>query len=155
VVLTRFLLWAWRAPLPRWLRWILMWWKNPKFVATVAAVVCNEHGELLLFHHTYRPDYPWGLPGGYLEHNEDPARAIAREIMEEAGLEVRVHGPLLISRDPHRPRLDIIFQAEVTGGTFRPSLEVSQARFFPLDALPHLTLDTREVIQAALQPGDR
>lgn len=146
--LTRFFLWAWRAPLPDWLRWALIWLTNPKFVATVAAVVRNERGEVLLFHHTYRKQYPWGLPGGLLERNEDPALAIAREIQEESGLQVRVLGPLLITRDRRYPRLDIIYLAELAGGDFRPSQEVSQASFYPPGDLPNVSEDTRALIRA-------
>jgi ADP-ribose pyrophosphatase YjhB (NUDIX family) len=147
------LLWVWRAPLPDWLRWALIWLITPKFVTTVAAVVRNERGEVLLFHHTYRKQYPWGLPGGLLERSEEPALAIAREILEESGLVVRVLCPLQVTRDARYARLDIIYLAEVVSGAFRPSLEVSEAGFFPLDALPHLTIDTRELIRSALRSG--
>lgn len=149
--LKRFLLWLWRAPFPDWLRWMFLWVKYPKFVATVVAVILNERGETLLFHHTYRTEYPWGLPGGWMEFNEDPAEAVQREIEEESGLRVRVLRPLWIGSDPDRPRLDMAFLAEVEEGCFRPSDEVDQAAYFAPDAMPELTIRARRLIRTAYE----
>lgn len=149
--LNRFLLWLWGAPFPDWLRWLFLWVKYPRFLATVAAVIVNERGEVLLFHHTYRRSYPWGLPGGWLERSEDPALAIQREVEEESGLHIRVLRPLLAARDPVKARLDLIFLAKLVGGCFRPSDEVDQALFYPLEALPALSVDAKEVIRAAVE----
>lgn len=148
--LHRFLLWLWRAPFPDWLRWLFLWSIYPKYMATVAAVVLNRQGETLLFHHTYRREHPWGLPGGWLERNEEPAAAVQREIEEESGLCVRVLRPLWVGRETRRARLDIVFVAEVVGGSFRPSAEVDQAAYFSLEALPPLTRRARRLIQMAL-----
>lgn len=144
--LTALMLWVWRLPLPDWLRWLLLWLKNPHFLATVAAVIINERGEVLLFRHTYRRELPWGLPGGWLERNEDPDQAIEREIMEEAGLTVRVLYPLTVGRDYYRRRLDVVYIARLEGGAFRPSQEVVEMRFFAREELPALSNHTRQII---------
>lgn len=147
----RFVLWLWRTPLPDWLRTLLMWMFNAKFVATVAAVLLNERGEVLLFHHTYRRDFPWALPGGWLERSEDPPLAIAREIREESGLEVRILGPLWVGRDKFYPRLDIIYLGQVENGDFHPSPEVSEARYFSIDDLPPVGPGTVSLVRAAIE----
>lgn len=149
--LTALMLWVWRLPLPDWLRWLLLWLKNPHFVATVAAVIINERGEVLLFRHTYRRDLPWGLPGGWLERSEDPDKAIEREMMEEAGLTVRVLYPLIVGRDRNRRRLDVVYIARLEGGAFRPSQEVSEMRYFSAGALPVLSNHTRDIILMAME----
>lgn len=145
----RLALWLWRAPLPGWLRALLMWTFNAKFVATVAAVLLNEQGEVLLFHHTYRRDFPWALPGGWLERGEDPELAIAREIHEEAGFSVRILRPLWVGRDKFYPRLDIVFLGQVEDGVFQASNEVDEARYFPINDMPPVGPGTLRLVQYA------
>ncbi|MEW5959629.1 MAG: NUDIX hydrolase [Chloroflexota bacterium] len=58
-------------------------------VGAVGAVF-NEQGQVLLVKHVFRPFYPWGLPGGWLERGEDPVQAVQRECQEELGLRVEV-----------------------------------------------------------------
>lgn len=66
------------------------------FNCRVFGVILNEEGKILLIRRNkdYLPDNPeyigWELPGGGLEHGEDPKDAIARETMEEAGIVVGV-----------------------------------------------------------------
>jgi ADP-ribose pyrophosphatase YjhB (NUDIX family) len=136
-------LWGW-LPIPFALRWPILWLGTHKFLVGVAAVVLNERGEVLLFRHTYRGKLPWGLPGGWLKRREDPARAVEREIREEAGLEVRVLGPVWASTEKHA-QVDVVYCARLLGGVFRPSPEVSEAAFFPLDRLPAMAGGARDI----------
>jgi 8-oxo-dGTP diphosphatase len=51
--------------------------------------VTNAHGEILLLQRSRSDDrrpLGWDLPGGNVEHNEDPNQAVLRELQEEAGL---------------------------------------------------------------------
>jgi 8-oxo-dGTP pyrophosphatase MutT (NUDIX family) len=60
----------------------------------VRGVVTNAAGEVLLIEHTYVRG--WYLPGGGIERGETAEEALARELMEEAG--VRLTGrPTLVS----------------------------------------------------------
>lgn len=43
---------------------------------------CDEDGRVLLAHHASRN---WTLPGGRVEHAEDPFDAVIREVAEETG----------------------------------------------------------------------
>ena len=117
-------------------RWGLTWLLMPKFLVGVLAVIFDDRGRVLLLKHTYRPDYPWGLPGGWLKAGEGAAEGIERELLEETGLAVRAIRPLMVGGDGQRPRLDLVFSCEYESGTFRPSAEVSEARFFDPAALP-------------------
>jgi ADP-ribose pyrophosphatase YjhB (NUDIX family) len=150
-MLTRFVLWLWKMPLPWWLRFAGIWLFNPKFVATTSAVVLNERNEVLLFHHTYRGRNGWSIPGGWLKRNEEPARAVEREIYEESGLVVRTVRPLWVGRDWYYPGIDMIFLCSLEGGQFRPSDEVSGMEFRPTDCLPELRRDVIEIIHTAVR----
>jgi 8-oxo-dGTP diphosphatase len=45
---------------------------------------------VLLVERTYKPQSPWGLPGGIIEHGESPLTACRRELSEELGVKARV-----------------------------------------------------------------
>lgn len=141
--------WWGRLPIPDGLRWAMMWAVNQKFLIGVGAVVFDEQRRVLLFKHTYREDYLWGLPGGWLEKGEDPARAVEREVREETGLEVRVTRPLFVETGRSYPSLYITFVGSCLDGTFRPSAEVSEVGVFALPDLPALHPDTVRMIELA------
>ncbi len=146
-MITRLLLHLWRVlPLPYPLQWVVLWLTTQKFLVGVSAIVFNARGEVLLAKHTYRNKFPWGLPGGFLNRDEFPARAVEREIEEETGLRVRALRPFVVTRAELRPHLTIVFVCAFEGGTFRPCSEISEAKFFALDALPKLIKGQREII---------
>jgi NAD+ diphosphatase len=60
-------------------------WRNP--VPVVGALVEHE-GEIILARNAGWPAGFFALVTGYLEMNEDPRRAVAREVKEELGLDV-------------------------------------------------------------------
>lgn len=64
---------------------------------SVGAAILNEHDQVLFVQRsadeTFMPGM-WELPGGGTKWGESPQEALAREIMEECGLEIAVHHPL-------------------------------------------------------------
>jgi len=52
---------------------------------SVKAIVKDQHGSVLLLQEA---DGQWDLPGGGLEHGENPSDAVAREVAEETGYTV-------------------------------------------------------------------
>ncbi|MFG1804869.1 NUDIX domain-containing protein [Streptomyces sp. NPDC049040] len=78
----------------------------------------DEAGRVLLVKPTYKPG--WDLPGGMAEANEAPDDAARRELKEELGLDVTLHGLLVVDWvPPHGPwddQLAFIFD----GGTLSP-----------------------------------
>jgi ADP-ribose pyrophosphatase YjhB (NUDIX family) len=93
-------------------------------------------------------DGRWSLPGGWADLGESPAEVAAREVREEAGLEVRPVKLLAVldkRKHPHPPQLGhvykLFFRCEVTGGALQPSAETPGVDWFPRDALPPLSLD--------------
>jgi len=147
--MNRFFYWLWRVlPLPKSIRTFSMWVINPKFVVGTAILILNEHGEILLFKHTYRKKYPWGLPGGYMMRGENPDQTIQRELMEESSLQVRDLQLKETFHSSEMSRLEVIFTGKlVNWDAFTPSIEVSEARFFPVNQLPSLMRGHHAIIK--------
>ncbi|WP_432191205.1 NUDIX domain-containing protein [Streptomyces sp. bgisy027] len=94
-------------------------------------------GRVLLVNPTYKPG--WDLPGGMAEANEPPEETVVRELWEELGLDVVVHGLLIVDwvapHDPWDDQIAFIFD----GGTIDVEEkltphdeELSEARFIDL-----------------------
>jgi 8-oxo-dGTP pyrophosphatase MutT (NUDIX family) len=123
----------------------------------------DDQGRVLLVKPTYKPG--WDLPGGMAEANEAPDDAARRELKEELGLDVTLHGLLVVDWvPPHGPwddQLAFIFD----GGTLtarqtveiRPhDRELSTTAFVsPPEAARHLgdRLARRFRAALAVRPG--
>jgi 8-oxo-dGTP diphosphatase len=117
-------------------QWRLLWLFNSKFMASVAGVVSNDAGQLLILRHRYHAGSGWGLPGGIVHAGEHLEEALAREICEETGYTIA--GFRLIEViSGYQMRLEAYYQAHLTGGTLRlQESEILEAGFFLPDALP-------------------
>src|SRR5258708_7642228 len=108
---------VWRdVPSPGWLRHIFLRILNPSFMVGAIALIQDERGRVLILEHTYRREVPWGLPGGWLKHAESPETGLAREVLEETGLKVRVDA-LLAAEFWGTSQLDLLFHCTVESGT--------------------------------------
>jgi len=98
----------------------------------------NEAGELLLIRNSYGDRAVFVLPGGGIGRREAPAAAAAREVREEVGLEVRDLAPVSTHLSSAEGKRDTIhlFSGRTLGHPVADRVEVDEARFFPLDALP-------------------
>lgn len=83
---------VWRV-LPGWCQALAFGLAAPKVSLGACAVIVDARGRVLMAHHTYR-QRAWGLPGGLIRQDEQPAAALARELREELGVAALV-GPLL------------------------------------------------------------
>jgi 8-oxo-dGTP diphosphatase len=110
-------------------------------VAGILAVARRADGQLLLIR---RGDTgSWALPGGTLEWGEPARAAVARELLEEAGATLLSAGRLVgvytaPERDVRMHAVTIVVEAQVADTLRGPAnaLEVLDAAFFPLAALP-------------------
>lgn len=105
-----------------------------KFTSSVAAIIVNEKKEVLLLDHVLRATSHWGIPGGFLEHFEQPEKAIEREIKEETGLDlenVTLYSVRTINR-----HLEILFLAKPKGTARVKSREINGVGWFAANNLP-------------------
>ncbi|MFN3388156.1 MAG: NUDIX domain-containing protein [Allosphingosinicella sp.] len=104
----------------------------------VKVMLFNPAGEILLIRNSYGPSHLFVLPGGGIGRGETPEAAAAREVKEEVGLDV--HGLARVSEhfSAAEGKRDTIhlFAGRADGAPRTDSLEIEEARFFPLDALP-------------------
>lgn len=105
-----------------------------KFTVSVAAIILNEKGEVLLLDHVFRSSSSWGLPGGFMEHGESPEEGLRREINEETGLELD-NLKILRVRTIKR-HIEILFRATAEGKAEAKSREIKEAGWFKPDDLP-------------------
>lgn len=94
-----------------------------------------------------RTDGLWTLPGGWVDVNDAPSAAVAREILEESGYQARaVKLAALVdkNRHPHPPGMHhiykLMFLCELTGGAASAGAETDAVEFFPVTGLPDLSL---------------
>ena len=117
-----------------------------KFTASVAGVVSNEKGEVLVLDHVLRPASGWGLPGGFMRHFEQPDEALKREIREETGLELR--DVTFYRIRTLRRHVEVIYTATASGEGKVSSREITSIRWFAPDKLPpEMNLDQQFLIR--------
>ena len=140
------LLRLWRI-LPMWVHVLVMRMYRPKFRASVAAMVFDEQGRILLFKHTYRK-FEWGIPAGGLEYNEQPEKAIVREFFEETGMQIKVEKLLLAESSKEDRNISLIFLCKIVSGIFKESHEISEMKYFDVNDLPHMLFAERNLIRS-------
>lgn len=118
------------------LRWLLALlvrvWVPRHYVGAVGAIF-NEAGQVLLLEHVFRPHYPWGLPGGWVERGENPADTVRREIEEELRLWVEVKQLVLcqvqgggLPKNTTPSGLGLVYYCRLAEGT--PPLDITEVQ---------------------------
>jgi len=96
---------------------------NPTHLVSVAALVTNEKGEILLVNSPWRG---WEYPGGLIEPGETFQQALHREVLEESGAEIEITGFVGICKNVERNIVNIDFTARYVGGELRTSEESTE-----------------------------
>lgn len=124
----------------------------PRVSFRIAAyAVCLEQGRVLLARHVAGSDEPtWTLPGGRVEHAEDPFCAVTRELAEETGYEgvvERLLGvdsrviPAAVARTGvEHQNVGIFYRVRVTRGRLRaePNGATVEPTWTPIGAVASL-----------------
>lgn len=116
-------------------------WRDPKVVTIV--VVETGTGEVVVGRRGIEPGYGlWCLPGGYVNDDEHPADAAARECREEIAADVDVTdllGVYHIRKHEAPSMVGIAYRARLRNGQ-RPSAgdEMLEVAVLPGDRLPEL-----------------
>ncbi len=139
-------IWSW---MPEFLQRLVSLLIRPRYQVASAAIIFDSSFRILLCRHTYRRKTPWGLPGGDIKYREIPLDAVKREVLEETGLQVDRAELLWAASSREHPQVVLIYHCKTGEGKFTPNAEVSEVRFFPLDALPDLLPAERNIIRGA------
>lgn len=125
--------------------WI--YFADPK---VAAAVLVEEDGRVLLVRRVNEPYRGfWTLPAGFVDAEEDPARAAERECNEETGLNVRVTRVLEVVAGREHPRgadFVIVYAAEVESGNLIAGDDADEVRWFVRSDLPPLAFKATQKI---------
>ena len=125
-------------------------WHDPK-VST--AVVVEADGGIVLGRRAIEPGYGlWCLPGGFVNDDEDPAAAAARECMEEINAPVKLNELIGVYHIPKTgaPSMVVIAYrgALVDGARPLAGTEMLEVGIFPLDVLPALAFPSHKAVLA-------
>ncbi|NJL93056.1 MAG: NUDIX hydrolase [Anaerolineae bacterium] len=130
----------------------------PRYTAGALGVLQDSDGRLLLVEHVVHFGKAWGMPGGWLDRNEDPAECVRREFYEETRLRVRVLEPLLVCKgQAFAQHLDFAYRVELDGPgePVQLSRELLSYGWFALNALPPLRQFPDLVVQELMKRGTR
>lgn len=123
---------------------------QPRYTIGVAGVVFNERGQVLLVEHVLHPLTPWGLPGGWINANEQPHHGLQRELLEELQLTSQVE-LILLTEVSYRYHLDIAYLCEAQLPIGELSDELLSYAWFEPDQLPKLILFHQRSIAKAVE----
>ncbi len=123
-----------------------------KFTASVGVIITNRQGKVLLLEHLFRPGSGWGIPGGFIEHNEQPEAAVKREIREETGIELE-NIKMFRLRTINR-HIEFLFRAESDEEARVNSREIRSLGWFAIDEMPPEMPDAQKLLVEKVLKGE-
>ncbi|MBK7707684.1 MAG: NUDIX hydrolase [Acidobacteria bacterium] len=106
-----------------------------KFTVSVAAIITNQAGKVLLLEHLLRPQASgWGIPGGFINFGEQFEDAIRREIREETGIEL--DGLVMIRIRTLGRHVEVMFRARTSDTPQVLSREICSLGWFDVSEMP-------------------
>lgn len=106
-------------------------------------LIRDPDGRILMVKPTYKDG--WDIPGGYVESDESPTQAAAREVREELGLTIAPGKLLVVDWAPHPAEGDkllFVFDGGTRTEDDPPPVpdgdEIAEARYWPVNAFATL-----------------
>jgi 8-oxo-dGTP diphosphatase len=136
----------------------------PRPAVTVdAVVVCTEKNSILLIKRKNHPfKGKWALPGGFVDEDEIPEKAVQRELKEETNLELKPLSMIGVfgekGRDPRGWTISVAYYFECIEGLMsmaKSGSDSAETEWFPTSELPELAFDHKKIIAKALDGKDR
>jgi len=137
-------------------------YRYPRPAVTVDALVFRktvDKIEVLLIQRANEPfEGMWAAPGGFIDMDETPEEAAARELHEETGISgialSQYHTYGAVHRDPRHRTISIAYAGLLEGAQQAiGSDDAADAAWFPIDHLPELAFDHQLVVADAIVFG--
>lgn len=133
--------------------------------AIVHPLVINENNQILLVRRAPKllEGGKWSFPSGFVDRDETLEECVKREVMEEAGWEVKVISLISVVDNPNRPndgeRQNICFNylCKPVKKVGESDWEVTEQKWFDLNKLPpqpEIAFDHYQVMQSYLKNPD-
>lgn len=124
-----------------------------------AGVAVVERSEVLLIQRDTTYSGTWAIPAGFIEWEERPSEAAARELFEEAGVEVEPSDLHLVGTTRHENTVESISSItlnyavarEDTTGEPTPGDEAQETQFVPLQELEQGNYEVRSGEELRIQ----
>jgi 8-oxo-dGTP diphosphatase len=112
----------------------------PRHSVSVTGIVFRDDGRVLAIQRA--DDGRWVPPGGVLELSETPSDGVAREVLEETGIHVKVDRLTGVYKNMVRGVVTLAFRCYATEGATHPTSEARQVTWLTVDEA------TRDMIEA-------
>jgi ADP-ribose pyrophosphatase YjhB (NUDIX family) len=109
---------------------------NARFTVSAAGIIMNSSGRVLLLKHRFRGGSGWGIPGGFMEADEQAEAALRRELREEIGLELPSAELIRVRTLKNLRQIEIIFYGETDATVKTLNDEIEESGWFTPDSLP-------------------
>lgn len=131
---------------------------RPMVTVDVVAVAPGRAGsKVLLVERGVEPfKGRWGLPGGFIDLDEELSKSAAREMREETGIDAagleQIAAFGAVGRDPRGRTITVAFLTRLDECTPpRAGSDAANARWHELDDLPPLAFDHDTIVEEARQ----
>ncbi|SIN69138.1 NUDIX domain-containing protein [Halodesulfovibrio marinisediminis] len=124
-------------------------YRNP--APTVDIVIYDPNQGVVLIERANEP-HGWALPGGFIDYGETCEAAAIREAKEETNLDVTLTELIGVysdpTRDPRHHTMSVAYSAVANDVSILTAGDDAQnARFFPLESLPHIVFDHNLIVE--------
>jgi 8-oxo-dGTP diphosphatase len=114
------------------------------FAVPQKALIKNGDKFLIVKRSSTSKTYPnhWDLPGGKLEHGENPTEGLVREVKEETSLKIKVLEPIFSYLETIiYPAYVIVYHGEILSGKIKLSHEHSEYKWVTEQELKRMLVE--------------